>query len=197
MNKYSLTELPMRPNKSKVPLENAALELFVQKGVAETSVRDIAAKANIAEGTLYRHYPSKEAFARHLYQNAAAKISSDISAINADSGDLESCVSTLVIYFCTLFDEEKTTFSYVLLTPAPTLKLLEVGNVHPARQLADIMGERLKKRNQTDRLPALIAAEVLGAITGVAHQVQLGVLRDSMGAYADDLMLAVFRILKP
>jgi AcrR family transcriptional regulator len=186
----------MRPNKSKGVLEPAALKLFVEKGVAETSIRDIAAAADLAEGTLYRHYPSKEAFAKHLYQNAASTVIKELQAIHADSQDMESCLSGIVVFLCNLFDEEKEIFSYVFLTPVTTLHTLGIKNEHPIRAVAEILKTWFEKRSLTDRVPELVAAEILGAISGVANQIQLGVLKDSMGNYADDVMMAVFRLLK-
>src|SRR5882724_10743909 len=59
-------------------IEHAALRLFVEKGVRDTTVRDIARAVDMSEGALYRHFPSKEdlvwtlferhyvAFAHHL-----------------------------------------------------------------------------------------------------------------------------------
>ena len=41
-------------------IEAAALLLFVEKGVAETSIRDIAHSAGVAEGALYRHHAGKD-----------------------------------------------------------------------------------------------------------------------------------------
>ena len=41
-------------------IEKAAIRLFVEKGVAETSVRDIARAVDVSEGALYRHFVSKE-----------------------------------------------------------------------------------------------------------------------------------------
>src|SRR4026208_1037758 len=41
-------------------IEKAAIRLFVEKGVAETSVRDIARAVDISEGALYRHFVSKD-----------------------------------------------------------------------------------------------------------------------------------------
>lgn len=38
----------------------AALELFVEKGFAATRSEEVAARAGVAKGTLYRYYPSKE-----------------------------------------------------------------------------------------------------------------------------------------
>ena len=41
-------------------IEKAAIRLFVEKGVTETSVRDIARAVDISEGALYRHFVSKD-----------------------------------------------------------------------------------------------------------------------------------------
>ena len=41
-------------------LLDAALELFVQKGYAATRTEEVAARAGVSKGTLYRYYPSKE-----------------------------------------------------------------------------------------------------------------------------------------
>ena len=39
----------------------------MEKGITETTVRDIAAAAGLAEGTLYRHFESKEELAWELF----------------------------------------------------------------------------------------------------------------------------------
>src|SRR5205814_1285993 len=59
---------------SKRPdIERAALRLFVRRGVRGTTVRDIAADAGVAEGTLYRHWRSKRDLARTLFRASAAR----------------------------------------------------------------------------------------------------------------------------
>ena len=49
-------------------IEAAAIHLFVEKGVAETTVRDIARAVDISEGALYRHFISKEDLVWHLFE---------------------------------------------------------------------------------------------------------------------------------
>ena len=73
-------------------IEKAAIRLFVEKGVAETSVRDIARAVGISEGALYRHFVSKDdlvwaAFERH-YVEFAARL--DALAAGRDDGAAES-----------------------------------------------------------------------------------------------------------
>ncbi|MEE9208885.1 MAG: TetR family transcriptional regulator, partial [Kiloniellales bacterium] len=41
-------------------IERAALKLFATKGVAATSIRDIAKAAGVSLGAMYNHYPSKD-----------------------------------------------------------------------------------------------------------------------------------------
>ncbi|WP_371933371.1 TetR/AcrR family transcriptional regulator [Halobacillus litoralis] len=38
----------------------AAVEIFAEKGYASSSTSEIAAKANVAEGTIFRHYKTKK-----------------------------------------------------------------------------------------------------------------------------------------
>jgi AcrR family transcriptional regulator len=37
-------------------IEQAAVQLFVEKGVAETTIKDIARAVGLSQGALYRHY---------------------------------------------------------------------------------------------------------------------------------------------
>ena len=39
---------------------SASLELFAEKGYSNTSTKDIARLANVAEGTIFKHFGSKE-----------------------------------------------------------------------------------------------------------------------------------------
>ncbi len=41
-------------------IDNAAIELFSEKGFSNTSTKEIALKAQVAEGTIFKHYGTKE-----------------------------------------------------------------------------------------------------------------------------------------
>jgi len=61
-------------------LIRAALELFTTKGYHDTTTAQIAKKAGIAEGTIYRHFASKQQLANEIYRAAqrwAAKVVHD------------------------------------------------------------------------------------------------------------------------
>lgn len=50
----------IKVKKGKQKIIDAALNLMLQKGIKETSVRDIAKEAGISIGTFSYHYPNKE-----------------------------------------------------------------------------------------------------------------------------------------
>lgn len=54
-----------RPSQEAKILQSA-LECFAEKGFAGTRIKDIAEKAGVTEGALYKHYASKEEIAQSL-----------------------------------------------------------------------------------------------------------------------------------
>jgi AcrR family transcriptional regulator len=52
-------------------LVRAALELFTTQGYGDTTTAQIARKAGVAEGTIYRHFQSKQHLLNELYRGAA------------------------------------------------------------------------------------------------------------------------------
>jgi AcrR family transcriptional regulator len=55
-----------RSERSRRQVLDAALHLFSRQGYRATSVRDIAARADVSTGNLYHHFPDKESIFREL-----------------------------------------------------------------------------------------------------------------------------------
>ncbi|SDK13387.1 TetR/AcrR family transcriptional regulator [Microbulbifer yueqingensis] len=82
------------PSSPRGRLLNAAAHLFVEKGFARTTVRDIAGEVGILSGSIFHHFRSKEEilcqvmrevtlFARARMAQAAAQASSPTSKLRA------------------------------------------------------------------------------------------------------------------
>src|SRR6185503_9360360 len=64
-------------------VEEIALELFVRRGFAATTTREIAAAAGYTAGALYAHYPSKEALFAAVVARYRRKLSDDTALKDA------------------------------------------------------------------------------------------------------------------
>jgi AcrR family transcriptional regulator len=55
-----LSDAEDRPTEKQLKILQAAVEIFAEKGYAATSTSEIAQKAGVAEGTIFRHYKTKK-----------------------------------------------------------------------------------------------------------------------------------------
>src|SRR5690242_1153645 len=68
-----------RSEETKTRIERAALEHFVKKGFAETSIRDIATTAGLSLGAMYNHFTEgKDQLAWHLFINGWNEIGTEM-----------------------------------------------------------------------------------------------------------------------
>lgn len=103
-------------SQTKHRLEQCALKLFVKKGVNATTIKDIAEQAEIAEGTLYRHYKSKDELATSLFINAYQDVAEKLNTIAAKEPHLKARIAQMIRLFCKLFDEQPELFHYLLIS---------------------------------------------------------------------------------
>jgi AcrR family transcriptional regulator len=64
----------VRSEDKKECILSAALELFAEKGFHGTAVPEIAERAGVAAGTIYRYFTSKEAMVNAVYQRQKAQM---------------------------------------------------------------------------------------------------------------------------
>jgi len=74
----------------------AAESLFAGKGFHNVSMEEIAARVGIAKGTVYLHFPSKEALIVALYIRDMQQVLADIPQIIADKPDVRTKLEALL-----------------------------------------------------------------------------------------------------
>ena len=73
----------------KQQLLDSALTLFVNRGIDATSTASIAKHAGVANGTLFHHFPSKEALVLALYKKIKQDFSLQIKPFQLDPNKLK------------------------------------------------------------------------------------------------------------
>jgi TetR/AcrR family transcriptional regulator, repressor of fatR-cypB operon len=64
------------PVDKREAIMTAALELFVERGFFGTAVPEVAERANVGAGTIYRYFESKEALVNAIYRDQKLKMTS-------------------------------------------------------------------------------------------------------------------------
>jgi AcrR family transcriptional regulator len=111
----------------------AAGEMFAERGVAATSVADIARLCGVAKGTFYRYFPSKEALVDALFLPEAEALA---AAVTGDGGKprIRAIAEAALDFFSSrkLFLAElraayrrPSTFAYAALARSSFLPLME------------------------------------------------------------------------
>lgn len=75
---------------------DAALDLFRTKGFEETTMRDVAAAADVATGAAYYYYPSKDAIVMAFYQRSCEEMQPRIEAALENVHGLERRLCELI-----------------------------------------------------------------------------------------------------
>lgn len=79
-------------DESRQAIINSAKEEFLEKGYKNASMRNIAKKANMTVGNLYRYFPSKEDINRMIVGDTLKEINDIVRSITSDSVSMETRV---------------------------------------------------------------------------------------------------------
>jgi len=99
---------------TKERIERAAIGLFVQKGVAETTVRDIATAVDISEGALYRHFVGKEELVWELFERHYVAFAGRLQSLADSESSARGKLSAMIRGFCQAHDDDPTLFHFLL-----------------------------------------------------------------------------------
>src|SRR5262249_50423240 len=116
---------------TKARIEEAALALFVEKGVAATGIRDIAAAVGLSDGALYRHYASKDELVRQLFAAGIAQFAGNLDRLAAGQRRTRGKIDAMVAGFCVLFDQDSVLFRFLLLVQHDQLRHVRPRLVNP------------------------------------------------------------------
>jgi AcrR family transcriptional regulator len=181
---------------TKELIARTALELFVEKGVTETRIRDIASRAGIAEGTMYRHYESKDQLAWELFSTNLETLGIEVDTVQREHTTLRAKLDAIIRHFCKRFDEDWVMFSYLLLSQHEHARKVPPEMPNPVDVLRDVIAEGMEQGEIPNANPGVASSMVLGLILQVAVGKIYGGIEPSLSTLADTLEAASWRVLE-
>ena len=184
-------------HKTKTAIEEAALGLFVRKGVAQTTTKDIAAAAGIAEGTIYRHFQSKDELVEHLFLSNYLPLAKTLDGIQKRSATTMRKLETIVRYLYQTFDEDPTLFTFLLVTQHNAVDKVPPGTTTPVAVVRKVIAEGMKQ-GSVRKMELQIATHLaMGLILQPASALIHDEFTGPLAPRANDVIAALQRLLSP
>ena len=173
-------------------IEKAAIRLFVEKGVTETSVRDIARAVDISEGALYRHFVSKDALVWALFERHYVEFAGRLDALAEAETTARGKLGVMIRGFCHAHDENPTLFRFLLFVQHGQLSKLTPGTPTPVDAVRTVLERGITSKEIPDQPPDVATALVFGIVLQLVTFAAYGRLPSSMGAMRDRLVTAAW-----
>lgn len=184
-------------SRTKARIDQTAMRLFVEKGVKETTIRDIASEARIAEGTLYRHYTSKEELAWRLFVDNFTAVGRTLGEIQRSQDGLRNKLAAIIRYFFSVFDRDAVMFSYLFLVRHQYMLRLTPRMPNPYLVFRSVIREGMRRGEMPRKPLDLATSHVLGVILQTIDARLIGRrIQERAASLADDTTEACYRVLE-
>ena len=178
-----------RTAETRERIERAALKHFVEKGIAETSIRDIAEEAGVSLGAMYNHFDSKEDLAWKLFISGWNEIGEGMRRCARVHPKLPSKIRAIIEYVFRRFDEDWLLVTYVFRSRHQHLTQLPATRGNPYTVFRLVIADAARRGEIPSGDLELKTSFIVGAIVQTVDSRILsrikGPLSDSAAATAD------------
>ncbi len=180
---------------TKAKIETSALKLFAEKGVDQTTTRDIAAGAGISEGAIYRHFESKDAMVHELFSANYLRLAGEIDELQGRETGLRQKLAAMVRAFCVLYEEDPDMFRFLLLVQHGELRKMPPEARTPVRVVRSVIEDAIQRGEIPAQDPDVANALVFGIVLQPALFKVYGQIGQPMTALAGRLSEACWLTL--
>ncbi|MFK7793957.1 MAG: TetR/AcrR family transcriptional regulator [Gammaproteobacteria bacterium] len=154
---------------TKDKIVKSAVTLFIHQGVAKTTTKQIAASASVAEGSIYRYFPSKDELAWQVFKDYHQYLAMQLQQSTSLDLNVEEKIYSLVSSFLKLADEDWLMFRYYLTSLHTHMQKVTEDMLTPYRVLANMVEESagVEEIKVTDDIN-VITAMMMGAVHQIA-----------------------------
>jgi|GEM_PF-593447 len=167
-----------RPSHRDELLE-AALRLFAAHGVKNTTIRDITGAVGVTEAALYRHWPSKQALAEELIEQASAELTERLREAEENAPTPETKLAALIDELFTYYEQDRDRFDLVVHVAHLDPSMVENRSSRPSTVVLPVLREGIRTRVFRKTKPELALALIIGAVARTTQLRRMGVIKGS------------------
>ncbi len=180
---------------TRARLEREAMRLFVEQGVAETSIREVARAAGVAEGAMYRHFVGKDELVASLFLGHYLKFARALDRLQAAAPGARAKLDAMIREFCRFFDDDPVLFRFLLFAQHRQLAKVSAGAATPVDVIRDTLARGMRAGEIPKADAEVAAAMVIGLVLQVATSIVYGRIRGRLMPHAGRLSAAAWAVL--
>jgi AcrR family transcriptional regulator len=185
--------MPIRTTSKRDEMISAALQLFADKGIRATTIRDIAGAAGVTEGALYRHFAGKEQLARSLFVECARMLYEHLDAAVAEADSSPERLCALAGGVLEFAEQQPQAYEYVMARHHEGVGALPPDQPLPKDIFVRVMEQGMTAGEIRRMDPNLAAAMMIGLCQRTVFFLQRGMIGSDRDAVSHEVCGALQR----
>ena len=185
----------LRINSSYTEALLALANVYENQGDFDRS-REIAERAGVSEGALYRHYASKEELACSIFVTHLQQLTEELASAIAGAPDYRAKIRAFVETCLAAYEEDSKLFTYLIVSEYREFRTLPEGTRHPGH-LAMEMIARGQEAGVLRPLEVHVAGSILvGSLVRICAAKMYGGVRNDLRTLAAGMADSLWDALK-
>jgi TetR/AcrR family transcriptional regulator, repressor of fatR-cypB operon len=164
---------------AKRAILRAAMKLFSERGLAATSIRDIAEQSGFTNPALYKHFAGKGELALYLFEACHGRVWTSCAAALGSANDFSGKLDAYVRQWLALWDDYPDVLAFLadsarVLWPKSCASVRRQTMIGLARSLVAASPQSCRGASALNL--DLAAANLQGTLTELARMIQVGVV---------------------
>jgi AcrR family transcriptional regulator len=176
-------------------LVHSAVKLFVEQGIDSTTTKQIAEAADVAEGTIYRHFKSKDDMAFSIFVTHLDAFTKELDKTAAAQTTIKEKLRSLIRCYYVFFESERSLFEYILTAEHRELRKFPVNMRQPLHVIMDLLDEGIKIGQIPYQDVTFSAAYIIGIVHRVSVFRSFNRIQESLVHHVDHVTEACWRTL--
>lgn len=173
-------------------IESAAIQLFVEKGITATTIRDIAGAVGLSEGALYRHFSSKEQLVWQLFERNYVEFASRLLTLAEGEATARGKLAAMIRGFCRAHDDNPQLFRFLLFVQHGELEKLAADTPTPVEAVRTVITNGIASGEIPPQDVDLATALVFGTVLQPVQFAAYGRIAADITSISDRLVAAAW-----
>ena len=185
-----------RPSKKKSDVIAAALALFMKQGIKATTTREIAQRAGVSEGTIYRHFENKKKLAEFIFEENLEIFWNFLRNYLKETQNADEMIQAFVEGIFEFSRNEQRRYNFIMAAHQTELKRHSREKMKPKNMLMKIIRHGQQRGLFRKSNAELSSAMIIGTIVQTIFYMRNGKISVKYNTIIEEVSQACLKIIR-